>query len=91
MSPQNLHPIVRSVIHSRYHYALTVYMQRHMYARDSNKEEKVARGRETGSANGARGGRGKGGSSPSSNFPPLLGNLRTTGRRGKEIVREEVI
>lgn len=51
-----------------------------MYARDSNKEEKVASGRETGSANGARGGRGKGGSSPSSNFPPLFDKLRTAGR-----------
>lgn len=84
MSSQNLHPIVQCIIHSRYHHALTVYMQRYMYARDSNKEEKVARGRETGSANGAGEGRGKGGSSPSSNFLPLLGKLRTAGREGKK-------
>lgn len=79
---QNLHPIVHCIIHSRYHRALT-HMQRYMYARDVNKE-KVARGRGIGSANGTGGGRGKRGSSPSSNFLPLLGKLRTTGREGKK-------
>lgn len=61
-----------------------IFVQRYMYARDSNKEEKVARGRGTGSANRIGGGRGKRGSSPSSNFLPLLGKLRAAGKEGKK-------